>query len=35
VPDGGNLEIHLGRQLGVDPASVEADVQQRLRNIPK
>ena len=27
--------IHLGRQLGVDLASVEADVQQRLRNIPK
>ena len=27
--------IHLGRKLGVDPASVEADVQQRLRDIPK
>jgi hypothetical protein len=25
----------LGRQLGVDPASVEADVQQRLGNISK
>ena len=27
--------IHLGRKLGVDQASVEAEVQQRLRNIPK
>ena len=27
--------IHLGQKLGVDPASVEADVQQRLRDIPK
>jgi len=27
--------IHLGRKLGVDPASVEADVQQRLRDIPE
>jgi uncharacterized membrane protein len=27
--------IHLGRKLGVDPASVEAEVQQRLRDIPK
>ena len=27
--------IHLGRKLGVDQASVEADVQERLRNIPK
>jgi uncharacterized membrane protein len=27
--------IHLGRKLGVDPDNVEADVQQRLRNIPK
>ena len=27
--------IHLGQRLGVDPASVEADVQQRLRDIPK
>jgi len=27
--------LHLGRKLGVDPDNVEADVQQRLRNIPK
>jgi uncharacterized membrane protein len=27
--------IHLGRKLGVDPAIVEDEVQQRLRNIPK
>jgi len=27
--------IHLGQKLGVDPASVEADVQQRLRDIPR
>jgi uncharacterized membrane protein len=27
--------IHLGQKLGVDEASVEADVQQRLRNIPR
>jgi uncharacterized membrane protein len=27
--------IHLGRKLGIDPDNVEADVQQRLRNIPK
>ena len=27
--------IHLGQRLGVDPASVEADVQQRLRDIPR
>ena len=27
--------IHLGQKLGVDPALVEAEVQQRLRDIPK
>ena len=27
--------IHLGQKLGVDQASVEADVQRRLRDIPK
>jgi uncharacterized membrane protein len=27
--------IHLGQKLGVDQASVEADVQRRLRHIPK
>ena len=27
--------IHLGQKLGVDQASVEADVQRRLRNIPR
>jgi uncharacterized membrane protein len=27
--------IHLGQKLGVNQASVEADVQQRLRNIPR
>jgi uncharacterized membrane protein len=27
--------IHLGQKLGVDQASVEADVQRRLREIPK
>jgi hypothetical protein len=27
--------IHLGRKLGVDQSSVEADIQQRLRDIPK
>jgi uncharacterized membrane protein len=27
--------IHLGRKLGVDPDSVEAEVQQRLRDIPR
>jgi hypothetical protein len=27
--------IHLGQKLGVDQAAVEADVQERLRNLPK
>ncbi len=27
--------IHLGRKLGVDPAIVEAEVQQRVRDIPR